>query len=87
MELIPFILLQIADVYMTMRILDKGGKELNPVLAKLFAKYEPLPTLAAVKAIAIGVFAIADNFWLTVTFCVVYAVVVFNNVRVLRSLP
>ena len=41
-----FALLQVADVFTTMRILDKGGKELNPILAKLFAKYEPLPTLA-----------------------------------------
>jgi hypothetical protein len=81
-----FALLQVADVYTTMRILDKGGKELNPILNKLFAKYEPLPTLASIKALAIGLMALADTFWLTVAFCVVYAAVVANNVRVLKGM-
>ena len=86
LALANFALLQVADDYTTMRILDKGGKELNPILNQLFAKYEPLPTLASIKALAIGLMALADTFWLTVAFCVVYAVVVANNVKVLRSL-
>jgi hypothetical protein len=81
-----FALLQVADVYTTMRILDKGGEELNQTLAKLFAKYEPLPTLVSIKAIAIGAFALADNVYLTSAFCVVYAAVVANNVRVLKGM-
>ncbi len=36
--LILYVLLQAADVYTTLTVLKQGGRELNPVLAKLFAK-------------------------------------------------
>ncbi len=40
--LILFCVLQAADVYTTLTVLKQGGRELNPLLAKLFEKADPL---------------------------------------------
>ena len=40
--LILFCVLQAADVYTTLTVLKQGGRELNPVLAKLFTRFDPL---------------------------------------------
>ena len=36
--LIVFVLLNAADIYTTHTVLKQGGRELNPILAKLFEK-------------------------------------------------
>jgi hypothetical protein len=40
--LILFCVLQAADAYTTLTVLKQGGRELNPVMAKLFAKFVDL---------------------------------------------
>ena len=41
--------LNLADIYTTHRILGRGGSELNPLMAKLFARVGVLPGLLLVK--------------------------------------
>lgn len=42
-------LLQLADAYTTHRVLSAGGRELNPVLDRLFKAIGHLPALALTK--------------------------------------
>ena len=44
-----FVLLQLGDIYTTYRILKCGGRELNPVVAKLMDKIGRLNGLLAIK--------------------------------------
>ena len=47
-------ILQIIDLYTTVKILNKGGKELNPVLVWAFTKFGVLPTMIVIKALVIS---------------------------------
>ena len=47
--LIMFCLLQAADVYTTIKVLEQGGRELNPILAKLFTRFDPLAVMVGIK--------------------------------------
>jgi hypothetical protein len=49
--LILYVLLQAADVYTTLTVLKQGGRELNPVMAKLFAKFYPLAVMVGIKLV------------------------------------
>ena len=51
-----FILLQAADIYTTNRLLSNGGRELNPVMARMFAEFGVLPSLVITKAAACAAF-------------------------------
>lgn len=84
--LIVFVLLQLGDIYTTHRILSYGGRELNPVMAKMFNWYGLLPTLIWIKVLAIGAVWWVDSLYLTAISCIVYAAVVANNFRVLNAL-
>ena len=68
MELIALTLLQLADIYTTLRILDKGGRELNPFLAYLFSVVEPLYALLVVKTIFLGLAYLYAPEWLVWVF-------------------
>lgn len=79
-----FILLQYADGYTTYRILKRDGRELNPILAKLFDQFGWLPSLIVIKVAAIGA-----GVWLyasqqtevLIALDAIYAWVVWHNYR------
>lgn len=52
-----WLLLNILDTITTLKILNKGGSELNPLLAYLFDKHSPLAVMVSVKgAVLLAVF-------------------------------
>ena len=77
--LVLFCLLQAADVYTTLTVLKQGGRELNPVLAKLFAKFDPLAVMVGIKLAGVWALWYVNLWWLTLTACCVYAYVVNRN--------
>ena len=77
--LILFCLLQAADVYTTLTVLKQGGRELNPVLAKLFAKFDPLAVMVTLKLLAVWALWYVNSWMLTLAACVLYAYVVNRN--------
>ena len=77
--LVLFCLLQAADVYTTLTVLKQGGRELNPVLAKLFQKADPLAVMVGVKLVGVWALWWVNLAWLTFAACLVYAYVVVRN--------
>ncbi len=77
--LIVFVLLNAADIYTTHRVLKQGGRELNPVLAKLFEKADPLVVMVTLKVAAVWALWYVDVYWITALACAVYLYVVVNN--------
>jgi len=77
--LILFCLLQAADVYTTLTVLKQGGRELNPLLAKLFAKADPLTVMVIVKLVGVWALWYVNLWMLTLAACGVYAYVVNRN--------
>jgi hypothetical protein len=77
--LVFFILLQIGDIYTTLTVLKQGGRELNPVLAKLFAKFDPLAVMVGIKLAGVWALWYVNLWWLTLAACCVYAYVVNRN--------
>jgi len=81
--LVFFILLQIGDIYTTLTVLKQGGRELNPVLAKLFAKFDPLAVMVGIKLVGVWALWYVDMWMLTLAACAVYAFVVNQNYGVM----
>ena len=79
--LVLFCLLQAADVYTTLTVLKQGGRELNPVLAKLFEKADPLAVMVGVKLIGVWALWWVNLAWLTFAACLGYVGVVAFNLR------
>ena len=79
--LIMFCLLQAADVYTTIKVLEQGGRELNPVLAKLFAKFDPLAVMVGIKLVGVWALWWVNITWLTFAACLGYVGVVAFNLR------
>ena len=77
--LILYVLLQAADVYTTLTVLKQGGRELNPVLAKLFTRFDPLAVMVGIKLAGVLALWYVDMWMLTLAACVVYAYVVNRN--------
>ena len=77
--LILYVLLQAADVYTTLTVLKQGGRELNPVLAKLFAKFDPLAVMVGIKLVGVWALWYVNLWGLTAIMCAAYMWVVFNN--------
>lgn len=77
--LVLFCLLQAADIYTTLTVLKQGGRELNPVLAKLFAKFDPLAVMVGIKLAGVWALWYVNLWWLTLAACCVYAYVVNRN--------
>ena len=76
--------LQVADVALTVAILRRGGRELNPLLARLMKAVGELPALVLVKAAMLGVvlfFYAAIPEGLLAAACAVYVYVCFLNWR------
>ena len=84
--LATFVLLQLADIYTTHRILKGGGVERNPLLCKLFDRFGVLPVLLVTKAVAVAavIAALTDYPWVVGGLDVFYAVVIANNLRILK---
>ena len=81
--LILFCLLQAADVYTTLTVLKQGGRELNPVLLKLFEKADPLAVMVGIKLAGVWALWWVNLWWLTLAACCVYAYVVNQNYGVM----
>lgn len=82
--------LQLVDIATTLAALKRGGAELNPVLAKLFAfTKRPAYVLVAAKAAFVVLVAVAYDVlpWqVLVALDVFYAFIVANNFRALRKM-
>ena len=77
--LILFCLLQAADIYTTLRVLGQGGRELNPLLAALFKRFDPLITMVVVKLLGVWTLWYIDVWQITLAGCCVHAYVVNRN--------
>jgi len=77
--LIVFVLLNAADIYTTHTVLKQGGRELNPVLAKLFEQFNPIVVMVTLKLAAVWALWYVDVYWITALACAVYLYVVVNN--------
>jgi hypothetical protein len=77
--LIVFVLLNAADIYTTHTVLKQGGRELNPILAKLFEKADPLVVMVTIKLLAVWALWYLNVYWVTALACAVYLYVVVNN--------
>jgi hypothetical protein len=79
--LIMFCLLQAADVYTTIKVLEQGGRELNPILAKLFTRFDPLAVMVGIKLAGVWALWWVNLTWLTFAACLGYVGVVAFNLR------
>jgi hypothetical protein len=77
--LVVFVLLNAADIYTTHSVLKQGGRELNPILAKLFEKADPIVVMVTLKLLAVWALWYVDVYWITALACAVYLYVVVNN--------
>ena len=88
--LYALIALQAADLATTLVVLQRGGKELNPVARWFIVKLGPLFGLSLLKLAAIAVMVWAAPTpgvdYVFAALCGAYVFVVANNVRVLRRL-
>jgi hypothetical protein len=82
--LIVFVLLNAADIYTTHSVLKQGGRELNPILAKLFEQFDPIVVMVTLKLLAVWALWYVNMWGLTLAACVVYVWVVANNFREIR---
>ena len=79
-----FASLQFADGYTTSRILANGGRELNPVLDRLFVLFGVRRVLSVVKiAMCVLVFGLSQwlQVWMIGCCDIIYLVVVVHNWR------
>jgi len=86
---IVFVLLQAADAVTTTIVLDKGGREANPVMKWLFDRFEVIPTFIVTKGVVISffwVYAEAIPVWLWLGMIGLYTWVVYNNLGVIEKL-
>jgi len=86
-------LLTIWDIASTLYVLKRGGVELNPLLAKLFAAFpgKEALVLLAVKLVAVAAVGYAYYLgelpeWVVLGMVVLYAVVGLNNLKVVLKL-
>lgn len=82
--LVIFILLQIADVWTTLRALELGAREMNPLLNWMFKHVDPLAAMVLVKVVGLWALWYVNSYLLTMACCVVYLWVVLNNWKVIR---
>ena len=84
--LVIFIGLQAADIWSTLTALKLGGREVNPILAKLFERFDPLATMVAIKLAGVWALWYLDNYWITGLMCALYLYVVDRNLGVIETL-
>ena len=87
-----FIVLNIFGIFTTLKILDQGGRERNPVIRKLIEWLKPFPTLVLSKtlmilAVTIASYRIGKNVYYLLGFGIgIYVMVLINNLKVLKKL-
>jgi len=81
--LLLYIGLQAADMWSTVTALKDGHREANPLLAKLFTSFPPVPVMVAIKIPGVLALWWADIALLTAAVCAVYLYVIINNLRVI----
>ena len=81
--LLLYIGLQAADMWSTVTALENGHREANPLLAKLFTRFPPVPVMVAFKIPGVWALWWADMTLLTAAACAVYLYVVINNLIVI----
>ena len=77
------------DYWLTARVIEAGGTELNPLLRFSLDKFG-FEGMVFVKLLSLGlVFAATllypQMLWVNVALCVVYAVICINNYKVLQA--
>ncbi len=86
--LILLAILQVADIWTTLRFLKAGYPEGNPILREMFEEIGPLPTLMPIKAMFM--FLAYDSmdhpYWNCGAgfFCGLYLYIVIRNYRVVK---
>jgi hypothetical protein len=83
--LLVFAVLQGLDIWTTLKALKMGKREMNPILAKLFEKYDPLTVMVGFKVTAVWMLWWTDLYIVTALCCAVYFYVIANNLRVIRG--
>jgi hypothetical protein len=84
--LVIFAVLQVLDIWTTLTALKLGGREVNPVLAKLFNYADPLAVMVAIKLAGVWALWWLDNYFVTGLLCAVYLYVVDQNLAVVKKL-
>lgn len=82
--LILFVAMQVCDWITTTLILRDGGREVNPIMAKLFSALGMHPALALTKAVAIVLalyLTVTGAWWMVGLIDVIYLAVVVHNLR------
>lgn len=88
------VLLNVADAVLTVRVLDGGGRELNPIMAKAMSWIGVVPALVVVKVVALAAFYVGLGVqapdWVytphvTAGLCGFYGLVVCNNWRLVAA--
>ena len=86
------VFLQIVDIVVTKKIVDKGGKELNKLLSWLMKELGVLPALLVTKGMLITVLLIAYGYYnipflkeVLFLICLGYIYVIYFNVKSLRK--
>ena len=80
------IALQVADAFLTVKILKDGGQELNPVMRWVMGKLGVVGAMAAVKTPFVLLVAAVWTETLTFWVCVLYiGVVGWNTYQVLKK--
>ena len=82
--LVIFVLLQVLDIWTTLVALERGHREMNPVLAKAFQYAEPLVVMVVIKLAGVWALWWADMYWLTGLMCAMYLWVINNNLDVIQ---
>jgi len=77
---IAFVILQLADIYTTKTILDDGGREINPLMAKAFEKFGVLPALVVSKIVVVGlVYVYVQSYEIVMSLLVLFYLIVISN--------
>lgn len=88
------VLLNVADAVLTVRVLDAGGRELNPIMAKAMSWIGVVPALVLLKVVTLAAFYVGLGVevegWpytahLTAGLCGFYGLVVCNNWRLVAG--
>lgn len=77
-------LLNAIDAYLTVRVLDGGGAEANPIMRAAMERVGAWPALIFVKALMLVAVYAAGVEWLTWALCAGYGALCVWNWRVLR---
>ena len=83
--IILFILLNVADIWTTLRALELGKREINPFLAWMFKRFDPLGVMVGTKVLAVWLLWYIDVYFITTAACALYVWIVLNNWDVIQG--